>query len=151
MLEKTLETFENNSSDNSSLGSLRDDTIKILKQINFQIEYQSRNNTLDHVVRWFQQSPLHWYLVLFVMKYYHLKEELSIHTLVENLNNNVTFEGQKTTTTEYKYINDAIRKGFFKSVVSSVDGRKKNIIPLPQTILSMNKWFINFTSMTKLI
>ena len=58
---------------------------------------------------------------------------------------------KKRMSSTFSNINDAIRKGFFKSVVSSVDGRKKNIIPMPQTILSMNKWFINFTSMTKLI
>ena len=54
--------------------------------------------------------------------------------------------GKKTITTEFKYIDDAIQKGYVTSESSSSDSRKKLIMPSKETVNSIENWFRNFHS-----
>tara|TARA_Y100000590_G_C15559552_1_gene954183 strand:+ start:192 stop:605 length:414 start_codon:yes stop_codon:yes gene_type:complete len=117
-----------------------------LIQIELHIKSISKNTVRDEVINWFQQSPLHWLFILFVMKSYFLDEELSKQQLVEKINEHVVQEGKKTITTEFRYIDDAISKGFIHSTTSPNDARKKTISPTDRTITSINNWFSNFSA-----
>ena len=113
----------------------------IIKKINSHINLLSKKNTSNgDMIHWFQQSPLHWFLILYVIKYYLEDKELSKNEVVELINDNVMSEGKKTTTTEFKYINDAVLKGYIISQVSKKDARKKILFPTADTALKMCNW-----------
>ena len=65
------------------------------------------------------------------------------------INDNVILEGKKTTTTEFKYINDAVSKGYIISSISQKDARKKILLPSEVTIKEMFKWFNEFDKNSK--
>ena len=115
---------------------------QILEKINSHINLISKKNS-EHgaIIHWFQQSPLHWFLILYVMKYYIEDVELSKNEVLELINNNVVAEGKKTTTTEFKYINDAILKGYLISTKSLKDARKRTLIPTENTAKILIGWF----------
>lgn len=119
---------------------------KILQKINSHINLISKNN-INHgdVIHWFQQSPLHWFLILYVMKFYIEEVELSKNKVLDLINSNVMSEGKKTTTTEFKYINDAISKGYIISNISTNDARKKTLLPSSDTVEIMFNWFENYS------
>ena len=119
---------------------------KNLNQIDFHIYAISKQTVRDEVVNWFQQSPLHWLFILFVMKYHYKNKNLSKQNLLEEINEHLATDGKRTVTTEFKYIDDAIAKGFVYSEVCKDDQRKKNIFPTQKTIDSLNNWFLNFNS-----
>ena len=119
---------------------------KNLNQIDFHISAISKQTIRNETVNWFQQSPLHWLFILFVMKYYYKNEPLSKQSLLEEINEHLATDGKKTVTTEFKYIDDAIAKEFIFAEVSKVDQRKKNIYPAKKTVESLNQWFLNFNS-----
>jgi len=118
---------------------------EIIDKIDNHINLLSKNNIENgNEIHWFQQSPLHWFLILYVMKFYLQNIELSKNEVVELINDNVMLEGKKTTTTEFKYINDAILKGFIISKISSTDARKKILLPTENTAKKMCQWFENY-------
>ena len=118
---------------------------EIIDKIDNHINLLSKNNIENsNEIHWFQQSPLHWFLILYVMKFYLQNIELSKNEVVELINDNVMLEGKKTTTTEFKYINDAILKGFIISKISSTDARKKILLPTENTTKKMCQWFENY-------
>ena len=119
---------------------------KHLQQIDFHISAISKKTVRDEIINWFQQSPLHWLFVLFVMKYYYEKKELSKQTLLEEINEHLATDGKKTVTTEFKYIDDAIGKEFIFTEISQSDHRKRNIYPPKKTIDSLDQWFLNFNA-----
>ena len=119
---------------------------KNLNQIDFHISAISKQTIRNETVNWFQQSPLHWLFILFVMKYYYKNEPLSKQSLLEEINEHLATDGKKTVTTEFKYIDDAIAKEFVFAEVSKVDQRKKNIYPTQKTVESLNQWFLNFNT-----
>ena len=80
----------------------KDEIVKNIEQIDFHIATISKNTVRDEIISWFQQSPLHWLFILFVMKYYYSKKELSKQTLLEEINNHLPTAGKKTVTTEFK-------------------------------------------------
>ena len=121
----------------------------ILEKINSHISLLSKNNTQHgDIIHWFQQSPLHWFLILYIMKFYIQENELSKNEVLELINNNVMLEGKKTTTTEFKYINDAISKGYIIALTSTNDARKKNLLPSDDTAKTMIDWFNNYYTRT---
>ena len=119
---------------------------KNLNQIDFHISAISKQTIRNETVNWFQQSPLHWLFILFVMKYYYKNETLSKQSLLEEINEHLATDGKKTVTTEFKYIDDAIAKEFIFAEISKVDQRKKNIYPTQKTVESLNQWFLNFAT-----
>ena len=119
---------------------------KNLNQIDFHISAISKQTIRNETVNWFQQSPLHWLFILFVMKYYYKNEPLSKQSLLEEINEHLATDGKKTVTTEFKYIDDAIAKEFIFAEISKVDQRKKNIYPTQKTVESLNQWFLNFAA-----
>ena len=119
---------------------------KNLNQIDFHISAISKQTIRNETVNWFQQSPLHWLFILFVMKYYYKNETLSKQSLLEEINEHLATDGKKTVTTEFKYIDDAIAKEFIFAEVSKVDQRKKNLYPTQKTVESLNQWFLNFAA-----
>ena len=119
---------------------------KNLNQIDFHISAISKQTIRNETVNWFQQSPLHWLFILFVMKYYYKNEPLSKQSLLEEINEHLATDGKKTVTTEFKYIDDAIAKEFVFAEVSKVDQRKKNLYPTQKTVESLNQWFLNFAT-----
>ena len=119
---------------------------KNLNQIDFHISAISKQTIRNETVNWFQQSPLHWLFILFVMKYYYKNEPLSKQSLLEEINEHLATDGKKTVTTEFKYIDDAIAKEFIFAEVSKVDQRKKNLYPTQKTVESLNQWFLNFAT-----
>ena len=114
--------------------------------IDFCIASISKETIRDDVVNWFQQSPLHWLFVLTVMRYYYENKDLSKQELLESINQHLATDGKKTITTEFKYIDDAIQKGYVTSESSSSDSRKKLIMPSKETVNSIENWFRNFHS-----
>ena len=114
--------------------------------IDFCIASISKETIRDDIINWFQQSPLHWLFILTVMKYYYESNDLSKQDLLEAINQHLATEGKKTVTTEFKYIDDAVQKGFVNSETSKTDSRKKLIIPTQQTVSSIENWFMNFHS-----
>ena len=115
-----------------------------IEKIDFLINSISKKNNDDNIIHWFQQSPLHWLLILFVLKSYFKNIELSKNELLEEINEHIILESKKTMTTEYKYIEDAIRKGYLVQKISTIDSRKKIISPSQETKLSMSLWMNNF-------
>ena len=114
--------------------------------VDFCIASISKETIRDDVVNWFQQSPLHWLFVLTVMRYYYKNKDLSKQELLESINQHLATDGKKTITTEFKYIDDAIQKGYVTSESSSADSRKKLIMPSKETVNSIENWFRNFHS-----
>ncbi len=114
--------------------------------VDFCIASISKETIKDDVVNWFQQSPLHWLFVLTVMRYYYENKDLSKQELLESINQHLATDGKKTITTEFKYIDDAIQKGYVTSESSSSDSRKKLIMPSKETVNSIENWFRNFHS-----
>ena len=114
--------------------------------VDFCIASISKETIKDDVVNWFQQSPLHWLFVLTVMRYYYKNKDLSKQELLESINQHLATDGKKTITTEFKYIDDAVQKGFVTSESSKADSRKKLIMPSNETINSIETWFKNFYS-----
>lgn len=121
----------------------------ILEKINSHISLLSKKNTQHgDIIHWFQQSPLHWFLILYIMKFYIQENELSKNEVIELINNDIMLEGKKTTTTEFKYINDAISKGYIIALTSTNDARKKNLLPSDDTAKTMIDWFNNYYTRT---
>tara|TARA_B110000438_G_scaffold261959_1_gene272977 strand:- start:458 stop:700 length:243 start_codon:yes stop_codon:yes gene_type:complete len=79
------------------------------------------------------------------MKFYIEEVELSKNKVLDLINSNVMSEGKKTTTTEFKYINDAISKGYIISNISTNDARKKTLLPSSDTVEIMFNWFENYS------
>ena len=104
------------------------------------------------IMNWFQQSPLHWMMGLFVMKYYYLDSDLSKQQLVEEINMHITTDGKKTITTEFRYIEDCENKKYITTLPSPSDHRKKNVRPTEATINSYIEWLEQYnTNMRKII
>jgi len=123
---------------------------QMVGQIDNHINLISKNNSAHgDLVHWFQQSPLHWLLILYIMKFYIRNTELSKQEALDLINDNVILEGKKTTTTEFKYINDAVSKGYIISSISQKDARKKILLPSEVTIKEMFKWFNEFDKNSK--
>ena len=119
-----------------------------LSQIDMHIAFISKQTVRDEVINWFQQSPLHWLLILIVMKYYILDVELSKQLLVQEINDHLVLEGKKTVTTEFRYIDDCESKGFIETFTSTIDARKKLIKPSARTVSSMYEWLEKFVQNT---
>ena len=114
--------------------------------VDFCIASISKETIRDDIVNWFQQSPLHWLFILTVMRYYYQNKDLSKQELLESINLHLATDGKKTITTEFKYIDDAIQKGYVSSESSKADSRKKLIMPSKETVNSVETWFKNFHS-----
>ena len=115
----------------------------ILAQIDRRIEEISKISIQCDIMNWFQQSPLHWLMGLFVMKYYYLNSDLSKQELIEEINKHVPLEGKKTITTEFRYIEDCEKKKYITTLPSFTDHRKKIVRPTLLTIKSFEEWFEN--------
>ena len=116
----------------------------ILAQIDRRIEEISKISIQCDIMNWFQQSPLHWLMGLFVMKYYYLNSDLSKQELVEEINKHVPIDGKKTITTEFRYIEDCEKKKYITTLPSFTDHRKKIVSPTQLTIRSFEEWFENY-------
>ena len=113
----------------------------MLNQIDRRIEEISKESIQSEIMNWFQQSPLHWLMGLFVMKYYYLNFDLSKQQLVEEMNKHVPTDGKKTITTEFRYIEDCKNKKYITTLPSFKDYRKKTVRPTQITICSFEEWF----------
>ena len=114
--------------------------------VDFCIASISKETIRDDIMNWFQQSPLHWLFILTVMRYHYENKDLSKQELLESINQHLATDGKKTITTEFKYIDDAIQKGYVSSESSKADSRKKLIMPSKETVNSVETWFKNFHS-----
>ncbi len=60
----------NDFDDNRDMNKITNENSKTnLIQIDLHIKAISKNTGRDEIVNWFQQSPLHWLFILFLMKY----------------------------------------------------------------------------------
>ena len=114
--------------------------------VDFCIASISKETIRDDIMNWFQQSPLHWLFILTVMRYHYESKDLSKQELLESINQHLATDGKKTITTEFKYIDDAIQKGYVTSESSSAASREKLIMPSKETVNSIENWFRNFHS-----
>lgn len=128
---------------NQNLLNISED-INIIDQINNHIDGFSIETVKCDVITWFQQSPLHWLMGLFIIKYFHENKELSKQLLVEEINKHISVEGRKTTTTEFRYFDDCEAKGLIITSISKSDARKKKILPSERMRDSFSKWFIDY-------
>ncbi len=131
---------------NSEEAVFKHNADEYLGQIEFLISSISKNTVRDETINYFQQSPLHWLFILFVMKYFYQKKDLSKQTLLEEINSHLPVAGKKTVTTEFKYIDEAIAKEYIYAETSQTDHRKKILFPCEATTESFHKWFLNFNS-----
>jgi len=115
--------------------------INVLNQINHHISDISKISIKCDIVKWFQQSPLHWFMGLFIMKYYYENKELSKQLLAEEISTHISTEGKKTTTTEFRYFDDCESKGLIITGTSENDARKRKIVPTEKMIDSFLSWF----------
>jgi len=118
----------------------------MLNQIDRRIEEISKESIQSNIMNWFQQSPLHWLMGLFVMKYYYLNSDLSKQELVEEINKHVPIDGKKTITTEFRYIEDCEKKKYITTLRSFTDHRKKIVRPTQLTVNSFEEWFENYSN-----
>ena len=110
-----------------------------IKLINNIIDSLSKHNKIS-LAPFFQQSSSHFLIAMITLKYYFLKKNLHKTQLIDLIiANNIH---HKSPLSENKYIDDSIGKGYVLISSSSVDKRKKVLIPSEKMILELKQWLL---------
>jgi len=105
----------------------------------------SVNKTENDIINFFTQTSCHYIMSLIVMKNYYEDIELSKQNLLESIYNITKNFQRKTLTTESKYLEIAIAKGYLTQKMNPSDLRKILIKPSEKMILSLENYFIKLT------
>ncbi len=123
------------------------DTRNFVNYIDYKLNEISN---FDEVNKYFLQSATHRIISLIVMKYFYEDRDLSKHNLLEKVDYYSKNLNSKTITTEAKYVDNAIHKGFLINTTSLSDQRKTLIKPSEKMINSLelnfeerSSWFKN--------
>ena len=101
--------------------------------------------TENDIINFFTQTACHNIMSLIVMKSYYEDIELSKQNLLENIHDFTKSFQKKTLTTESKYLEIALAKGYLNQNTSPSDHRKILIGPSEKMILSLENYFIKLT------
>lgn len=101
--------------------------------------------TENDIINFFTQTACHNVMGLIVMKNYYEDTELSKQNLLENIHDFTKSFQKKTLTTESKYLEIAITKGYLIQNSSPSDLRKILVIPSKKMILALENYFIKLT------
>lgn len=119
------------------------DTRNFVNYIDYKLNQIS---SFDNINSFFYQSATHYIICLIVMKYFYEDQELSKHNLLEKVGYYSKNLQSKTLTTESKYVDNAIHKGFLINTPSLSDHRKTLIQPSNQMINSLELDFAKHSS-----
>mgnify|MGYP006185177365 CR=1 FL=1 len=101
--------------------------------------------TENDIINFFTQTACHNIMSLIVMKSYYEDTELSKQNLLESVHDFTKSFQKKTLTTESKYLEIAIAKGYLNQNTSPSDHRKILIGPSERMILLLENYFIKLT------
>ncbi len=121
--------------------SLKKDVRKFLNFIDFRLKELLN---YDKITSYFDQTASHYIICMIVMQYFYEGQELSKHKLIDKIlfySKNVQ---RKTITTEAKYVDNAIAKGYLINEQSLSDHRKTLIKPSAEMIKSVEFHFGKF-------
>ena len=113
----------------------------LLTQIDLHVNSISKLSSTSDVMNWFHQSSIHWMMGLFIMRYFYLNHDLSKQQLINEINKHIASGAKKTTTTEFRYIEDCKSKKYITTDTSYTDHRKKIVKPSQLMIDSFKQWF----------
>ena len=104
----------------------------------------------NDIINFFTQTACHNVMSLIVMKNFYEDTELSKQNLLENIHDFTKSFQKKTITTESKYLEIAIKKGYLIQNSSLSDLRKILIKPSEKMVLAVENYFIKLTNRTDL-
>ncbi|MDC0056672.1 substrate-binding domain-containing protein [Alphaproteobacteria bacterium] len=95
----------------------------------------------DEIINYFSQTATHEIICFIVMQHYYEETELSKHKLLDKISFYSKNLQKKTITTEDKYVDNAIAKGYLIKTSSLFDHRKILIRPSKEMIVSAENNF----------
>ena len=125
---------------------LKKDVRKFLNFIDFRL-----NELLnyDEITSYFDQTVSHYIICMIVMQYFYEGRDLSKHQLIDKILFYTKNLQSKTITTEAKYVDNAIAKGYLINEQSLSDHRKILIKPSKEMVKSVEFHFGKFFSYLK--
>ena len=121
--------------------SLKKDVRKFLNFIDFRLKELLN---YDEITSFFDQSASHYIICMIVMQYFYEGRDLSKHQLIDKILFYSKNLQSKTITTEAKYVDNAIAKGYLINEQSLSDHRKILIKPSKEMINSVEYHFGKF-------
>jgi len=118
--------------------SLNQDVRKFLNFIDFRLSEMIQH---DEIIIYFNQTASHYIACMIVMQHFYEDRELSKHNLLDKILFYTQNAQRKTITTEVKYIDNAIAKGYLINEPSHFDHRKILIKPSKEMIKSVEYHF----------
>ena len=126
--------------------SLKQDVRKFLNFIDFRLKELLN---YDEITSYFDQTASHYIICMIVMQYFYEDRELSKHHLIDKILFYSKNLQRKTITTEAKYVDNAIAKGYLIHEQSLSDHRKILIKPSKKMVKSVEFHFGKFFSYLK--
>ena len=126
--------------------SLNKDVRKFLNFIDFRLKELLN---YDEITSYFDQTASHYIICMIVMQYFYENKELSKHHLIDMILFYSKNLQRKTVTTEAKYVDNAIAKGYLIHEQSLSDHRKILIKPSKEMVKSVEFHFGKFFSYLK--
>ena len=141
---KNIEDFKTKSNNKildseTSITNSHKDIELWIKLLNNIIKTFSKQHP-DSSIPFFQQSPSHVLIALFTFKYFLMQKPLYKTALIDLIING--HPHHRSPLSENKYIDDCIAKGYVLISSSSVDKRKKVLIPSEKMILELKEWLL---------
>ncbi|MDB9706074.1 hypothetical protein OAA54_03555 [Pelagibacteraceae bacterium] len=96
----------------------------------------------DEVLRFFTTTPQHWLMLHKVVIAYYKNETISKNQLLKFI--------ERSYLTSNTYINNAIKKEYFKIIRNKKDKRSIFILPTEQTIKSFEKFVMQRENLYKI-
>ena len=118
--------------------SLDQDVRKFLNFIDFRLREMTQH---DEITIYFNQTASHYITCMIVMKHFYEDRELSKHILLDEILFYAKNAQRKTITTEAKYVDNAIAKGYLVNEPSLFDHRKILIKPSKEMVQSVEYHF----------
>ena len=122
------------------------DVRKFLNFIDFRL---NELVNYDEITSYFDQTASHYIICMIVMQYFYEGRDLSKHQLIDKILFYTKNLQSKTITTEAKYVDNAIAKGYLINEQSLSDHRKILVKPSKEMINSVEYHFGKFFSYLK--
>tara|TARA_Y100001958_G_C21117645_1_gene462723 strand:+ start:483 stop:851 length:369 start_codon:yes stop_codon:yes gene_type:complete len=100
------------------------------------------NRSKDEVLRYFSKTPQHWMMLHKVVIAYYKNETITKNQLLKFI--------ERSYLTSNTYIDNAIKRDFFKIIKNKKDKRSIFILPTEQTIKSFEKFVMRRESLYKI-
>lgn len=118
--------------------SLNKNVRKFLNFIDFRLLEMTNH---DEIIVYFNQTASHYIICMIVMQHFYEDRELSKHNLLDKIIFYTQNAQRKTITTEVKYVDFAISKGYLINEPSHFDQRKILIKPSKEMVKSVEYHF----------